>query len=176
MKISPTPVIPVLIVGACLMGVFFLEFEPPPPAKPKGPVRYTVSTRFAIPHPALAPGAEHGWLQSQLEVLSSRELLLHVVYRLNLDQHWNMSANAAIDRLKRHLTFELKPGSNIVTITAWGDKLNDYLYIADAVRDNYEEYRNNEALEVAAHLKRKPPVETSIEVLQIAKEVKPKHH
>ena len=177
MSKSASLFIPVTLIGVCLMAVFFTEFDRRSAGDggSKGPRRYTVRTRFSLGpiQPAGLKGAAlQEWLDAQVRVLSSRELLRSVVYRLSLDQYWRMSADAAIDRLKRHLSFELEWRSGTVTMFGWGDKLDDYLEITDAVRDTYEEYRNNEASETAARERRRPPGESSITVLEIAKEVR----
>jgi hypothetical protein len=119
---------------------------PVTPAKPAG--RFHATTRFRVvkPHRDVfgeekpKPERDSVWLQTQIEILRSREILLRVVRAERLDEKWKMLfADRAAEKLAGMLAIELEPGTDIVSVTAYGDNLTDIANFANSVRTAYEE-------------------------------------
>lgn len=81
------------------------------------------------------------WLETQFRTMTSKDTLLRVVKRLNLEQEWHMGPDEAAARLLNMLETEQERGTELVSIVAWSTKSDEAARIANEVRAAYEEKR-----------------------------------
>ncbi len=120
--------------------------------------RYKATTRFVI-NPSGDDDASYSaaqkaaWLHDQLRLISSDDVLLPVVDRLNLHGKWHTSTEEAASRIGRVLRVELEPTESVVSITVWGEETRGIAEIANAVRDSYVDRRKAMGLDGSRRLR-----------------------
>lgn len=82
------------------------------------------------------------WLETEFKTITARDTLSRVVKQLNLETEWNTSAEDAGAKLERMLEADLERGTEIVDLTAWSVRGDEAARLANAVREAYEEERN----------------------------------
>jgi uncharacterized protein involved in exopolysaccharide biosynthesis len=95
--------------------------------------------------------------RDEAEVMKSPHLLMPVIQKLGLDRAWKdqlppapndgWAANEAITHLQEILKIELKPGTNILKITASSENPEEAADIANDVADQYKLQRDREESE-----------------------------
>src|SRR5262249_22826283 len=79
--------------------------------------------------------ANANWLQTQVKRISSPDVLIKAVKRLNLEAEWKQTAEQAIARVQENMKVELAEGTNVVSLTVRDFSKTECASIANAMRD-----------------------------------------
>ena len=82
------------------------------------------------------------FLETQFKIITSRETLIQVVNKKNLKARWEMSEDDAVSKLSRMIETEEERGTEIISIEVYSNKYDEAAELANAVREAYEERRN----------------------------------
>jgi uncharacterized protein involved in exopolysaccharide biosynthesis len=131
-----------LIVGG---GVLLIKLHAVHEAKVRG--RFKATTRFTIQEfhlpelPGSGPSGVFELLrqESHIKGIASRENLRRVVKRLKLDQAWGVTPYQAAESLEGQIDVALEAGTEVVTVTAWGNNRLGVAHLANAVREVFKE-------------------------------------
>lgn len=139
-------------------GMRFRDFHLKPRAAQEAKERgsFQARTRFIIYEPNAPTDAgivvtdtfKQPWLQTQSGVILSHEVLLLAANRLNLEKLWNTSAQDAAKRMESRIEVALETGTNIATVTAWGNDDAEAADLANGVREAYKLYQNEKDREL----------------------------
>ena len=152
-----------LVLGAvfCLVlfsGIFVIDHVLPAPYSATAaveikPVVSTVAPHTSDENPSPLPAA--------LNTIKSPHLLWPVIQKLGLEQSWKEQlppakddrefSNEAITHLQEILKVDTKAGSNVLAITATGDRPQEAADIANNVAEQYKAERDREDTERLEH-------------------------
>ena len=109
------------------------------------PGKYSAQTRFEILYAAdwYNEDQETKWLQSQVRLMTSTEVLLPVIKRLELERAWQTSAEEAESRISRLVWTAREPGTAIISVTVCGEGSDETADIANAIRESYADLRRH---------------------------------
>lgn len=82
------------------------------------------------------------FLETQFKIITARETLLRVINKKNLKTKWEMQEDDAVNKLTRMIETEEERGTEIISIVVYSTDWNEAADIANAVREAYEERRN----------------------------------
>ncbi|RZI57036.1 MAG: hypothetical protein EOP14_05345, partial [Pseudomonas sp.] len=88
-------------------------------------------------------GSSADFLATQFKIITSPETLLKVVRRKDLPRKWSMRESEALAKLTRMIETEEERGTEIMEIQVYSTDWNEAAELANAVREAYEERRND---------------------------------
>lgn len=145
-----------LVVLACIGGgIYYL--------KTSVRLEYSARTKFQIlpgsaPNiltdgpPGIAKEGGESWLDGEVALISSREILTRVEKGLNLGSAWHVSPDEAVTRLEKQVTVTLDNGTENVTVAVSSDSPDSAADIANSIRTTYVQIRNEKEQEQMVRL------------------------
>jgi polysaccharide biosynthesis transport protein len=97
---------------------------------------------FQTERNVLANAVGANWLETEFQTITSDETLKMVVRKLNLTSRWGMVDAEAVEKLGLMIEMEQRRGTELVSVTALSTNAQEAAEIANAVRQAYEERRN----------------------------------
>ena len=136
-----------LCAGATLcLGVKYVSDFHRRVVYPDKPGEYKATTRFVLlgrDEGRSDESVKAAWFETQINLMTSHEVLGPVIGRMELAEAWDLSAEAAESKIGRLMRVELAPVGDVVSITVWSDRADQAANIANAVRDSYENFRKH---------------------------------